>query len=173
MRRLIDPHGPHPEVPIRQRPSLRLLWSQGISLHARQAGSTRTSSSFLDAAVAHIISRRNVALNCASCYGRIVQQTIMSHPSHSKLVEVWNPDQKSFYTACLLDIDEGLFLSRTGCIFLLDVGNAHHPPPFRYRHGRHPIHWQPRFAKDTPRYSETLCSPRNGPFDSVFSQRAR
>ena len=30
----------------------------------------------------------------------------MSYPVYSKLVEVWNPDQKSFYTACLMDIDD-------------------------------------------------------------------
>jgi hypothetical protein len=41
----------------------------------------------------------------------------MSHPSHSKLVEVWNPDQKSFYTACLLDIDEGLSTLHLAPIF--------------------------------------------------------
>jgi hypothetical protein len=32
----------------------------------------------------------------------------MSHPLVSRLLEVWNPDQKNFYTACLLDMDHGL-----------------------------------------------------------------
>ena len=31
----------------------------------------------------------------------------MSYSGHSKLVEVWNPEQKSFYQARLVDIDEG------------------------------------------------------------------
>jgi hypothetical protein len=51
---------------------------------------------------------RDYALKAAVAIDQCGKELTMSHPSHSKLVEVWNPEQKSFYTACLLDIDEGL-----------------------------------------------------------------
>jgi hypothetical protein len=44
---------------------------------------------------------------------------IMSIPGHSpKLVEVWNPEQKSFYLAHLVDIDEGTCLSLLSQLFV-------------------------------------------------------
>ncbi len=72
----------------------------------------------------------------------------MSIPGHSpKLVEVWNPEQKSFYLAHLVDIDEGTSVPFSPFAVVLQLLML--KPVYSHRYGCHTIRWRPGFAKDS------------------------
>jgi hypothetical protein len=101
------------------------------------------------AAVVHTCSKKKgkkrVEKSAAVHHFSNLKGAIMSIPGHSpKLVEVWNPEQKSFYLAHLVDIDEGTSVPFSPFAVILQLLML--KPVYCHRYKCHTIRWRPGFA---------------------------